>query len=128
MRGREKVVELVDTVLVVHGCTDTLDLEERIEHGYALIRSREPETIRLNGSYVELDQLPDTIRDSRLEILSDDAEAIILYSDKICKAFTDGEYAYMPCITEQDMEKLLQHILSKTWEIIHTATRMGVTN
>lgn len=129
MRGaREKAVELVNTTLVIHGCTDTLSLEERIGHGYALIRGWEPDTIRLDGRYVEPDQLPDTIRDSKLEILSEDAEAIILYSDKICKAYTDGEYAHMTCITENDVEKLLQHILSKTWEIIHIATGMGATN
>lgn len=111
MRVREKVVTLENTKIVIHGCTDTFNHEEHVKYGHAIIRNWEPEALRLNGEYVEADQLPDTIRDSKLEILSEDAEAIIVINGEICKAYTDGEYAHTVCITEDDIETLLRHVL-----------------
>lgn len=116
MKVREKVVILENTTIVIHGCTDTLSHEEYVKYGYAIIRNWEPEALRLNGEYVEADQLPDTIRDSKLEILNEDAEAVMVVKEEICKAYTDGEYAHTVCISGDDIETLLRHALEHVWK------------
>lgn len=117
----EKIVELKNVTLVVHGCTEPLDLEEKIPYGYAIVRTYDVETLRLNDEYVEPEQLPDTIKDSKLEIMSDEAEMIIALQDRLCKAYTDGEYAHLVCITEEDVQKLTSYLLGITWSKIQEA-------
>ena len=109
-----KVVRLKNVHLRIHACTESLDRNEDIKDAWAIIevygyksdteedwRDRISENIMINGKEVySLDEIPGVLEGGSLEILSVDADIIIYLPDKgkICKGFTDGEYAYMPCI------------------------------
>ena len=105
-----KLVRLRNVKLRIAGCTDSLDHTETIKDNLAVIETHSMDyRIRLNGNEVSLDSMPTIIENGTLEILNEDADIIIYYPEKnrICKGFTDGEYAYMACINVDFIVMLL---------------------
>ena len=107
----EKVVVLRNVELVVHGCADTLRESEDIGFGCALIRIYDSHSLRINGRYIDPDELPDEIADSRIDVANDDVEVVVVYDDKICRTWFNEEYGDIVCIDGDDMRKLHKHIL-----------------
>jgi len=111
---RMRFIRLKNVRLRIHACVDSLDLYRDIKDGYAIIevygyksdterdwRERISNNIKVNGKEVSsLDEIPLYLDGGSIEILDTDASIIVLLPDegRICKGFTDGEYAYMPCI------------------------------
>jgi len=108
----KKLVRIINSHIAIYGCCDIFHEIFHVEDSPAIIiidEDGEPH-IRLDGKEIyRASEIPSTINNTLLEILDDGALVIILFNKekKICKAFTDGEYTYMPCILLEDINKLL---------------------
>ena len=110
----EKIVVLRDVELVVHGCADTLRESEDIDFGCALIRVYDSHSLRIDGRYIDPDDLPNLpneITNSRIHVINDDAEVVVVYDDRICRTWFNEEYGDIVCIDGDDAMKLLKYIL-----------------
>ena len=104
------VVRLRNVELVIRACVEALDLRKHVDEGYAILNviSWAERPLRINGRAVESpDEVPDAVENGTLEIANEYASIELLTGDRICKGFTDGEYAYMPCIPIKHVKLLL---------------------
>ncbi len=114
MMVSEKIVVLRNAELVVHGCADMLKTSMDVDFGHALIRVYDTRSLRIDGRYVDPDDLPNLpneITNSRIHVINDYAEVVVVYDDKICRTWFNEEYGDIVCIDGDDMRKLRKHIL-----------------
>jgi len=118
-------VKLENVDLVVHACTDPLDLRRRIRSAWAVVEvfvddvTHVEDVVRIEGKPVTKEEFTNlkALRNSKLEIMNDGGR--ITYYDReggrICHAFTDGEYAYEVCISMDVIAHLVMLDMMSWW-------------
>jgi len=110
----KKLVRLINTEIIVHGCVEALDINIFIRQGTAIIKihvlpeNKPPITIN-NKPIKSINDIPDIISNTTIEINNGYAD-IIIYDDKekeMCIAYIDENQAQLPCVKLSDLKQLI---------------------
>jgi len=107
-----KFVHLKNVKVIARGVVEHLNCKTNVESGVAVVIvdkeciDDEP-PIAVNGVRVSVDELPQTLENTTLEVLSECTRILYATDKHLCVVFTDGEYGHIVCEELNVVAKLL---------------------
>ena len=113
-----KFVHLKNVKVIARGVVEHLNCETNVKSGIAAVIVGEEcvddePPIAVNGVRVSVDELPQTLENTTLEVLSERARILYATDRHFCVVFTNGEYGHIVCEELSVVVKLLSHVYSK---------------